>query len=576
MGDSEVKEQVKEATDIVGVIGQFVSLKKRGSNYLGLCPFHTEKTPSFSVHGDRQFFHCFGCGKGGDVFTFLMEHEGWSFPETLKYCADRAGIRLPERRSDDDREGQQRRAIFEALAMAAELYRRALFSETGKHALEYLHERGFADDTLRRAGVGYAPPAFDTLIRGARTRNVSDRALLAAGLVIESQRNERPYDRFRNRITFPIHSLSGKIVGFGGRTLSADEPAKYINSPETEVYHKGRVLYGLHTAREPIRRAERAILVEGYMDWLAMLQHGLENAVAVSGTALTDAQAALVSRFCSRITLMYDADTAGQRAALRGIDIAFNAGLAVDVLPLPPGDDPDSFLKREGAEKLQELMRKAPGIVEFRIDEERARGGALDFIAQEKLAKEFLDLARKISDSTRRDAFLSEVAGHLRLPESRLRRALGAPEQSPPRPSSGVPEKLHDEQEFLRILADDPQLLAQARDAVRPEDFEIDLHRRMFSTLMAKSLAGLNVSTPEDLGPREDEMRLWARLLAGSSDAETRERVFADVLKYFKNRRLQLRRTEIKYQIEQARRAGNQEEVERLFNERLKLDHEES
>ncbi len=574
MSDSEIKEQVKEATDIVGVIGQFVSLKKRGSNFLGLCPFHTEKTPSFSVNGDRQFFHCFGCGKGGDVFAFLMEHEGWSFPEVLKYCADRAGITLPERRSDDDQEGKRRKAIFDALGMAGELYRRALFSSVGKTALDYLHERGFTDDSLRRAGVGYAPDAFDTLMRGARTRGVSDRALLAAGLASESPRSEHPFDRFRNRIIFPIHSLNGKIVGFGGRAMSADEPAKYINSPETEVYHKGRILYGLHTARDAIRRAECAILVEGYMDWLAMLQHGLENVVAVSGTALSDAQAALLSRFCSRITLMYDADSAGQRAALRGIDVAFNAGLAVDILPLPEGDDPDSFLKREGAEKLAAIIRKAPGVVEFRIDQERARGGALDFIAQGKLAKEFLELARKISDNARRDAFLSDVAGHLRIPEDRLRKGLGPVGQPASRSPARLPDKLHDEQAFLRILVDDPQYLDRARESVKPDDFAVDLHRRMFAALMEKSAAGEKFSTPEALGSNADETRLWAHLLAHQADPDTHERVFEDVLKYFKNRRLQLRRTEIKYQIEQARRAGNQAEVERLFSERLNLDHE--
>lgn len=574
MSDSDVKEQVKEATDIVEIVGQFVSLKKRGSNYLGLCPFHTEKTPSFSVHGDRQFFHCFGCSKGGDVFTFLMEHEGWTFPEALKYCADRAGIRLPERRTDDDRESRRRKAIYDALSMAGELYRRALFSSAGKPALDYLHERGFTDETLRRAGVGYAPPAFDTLMKGAHNRGISDRALLAAGLAKESQRAERPYDAFRNRVIFPIHSLNGKIVGFGGRALSADEPAKYINSPETEVYHKGRILYGLHVARDAIRRAECAILVEGYMDWLAMLQHGLDNVVAVSGTALTDTQAALLARFCSRVTLMYDADSAGQRAALRGIDIAFNAGLAVDVLPLPAGDDPDSFLQREGAEKLQMIIRNAPGIVEFRIDQERAQRGTLDFIAQEKLAKEFLELARKIGDSTRRDAFLSDVAGHLRIAEDRLRQGLGpVPRQAAPA-TVRIPDKLHDEQAFLRILVDDSGFLGRAREEVKPADFAIDLHRHMFATLMEKSAAGDDISSPEALGANADETRLWARLFAHQADPASHERVFEDVLKYFGNRRLQLRRRELKYQIEQARREGKTDEVERLFNERLKLDRE--
>jgi DNA primase len=574
MSDADVKEQVKEATDIVEVIGQFVTLKRRGANYLGLCPFHTEKTPSFSVHGDRQFFHCFGCGKGGDVFTFLMEHEGWSFPEALKYCADRAGIRLPERRHPDDKAAQRREAILNALAMAGEIYRRALFASAGQAALDYLHQRGFQDSTLRRAGVGYAPNAYDTLINRARSRGVNDRALLEAGLVKESPRSDRPYDAFRNRIVFPIINLSGKTVGFGARTLSDDDHPKYLNSPETEVYHKSRILYGLHIAREAIRRAERAVIVEGYMDWLTMLEFGIENVVAVSGTALTEAQAKLLSRFCPRITLMYDADTAGQRAALRGIDIAINAGLAVDVVTLPEGDDPDSLLRRDGAGKLHELIRAAPGIVEYRIEQERSRSGALDFMAQEKLAKEFLALARQIGDATRRDSFISEVAGYLRIPEDRLRRGLGRVGEAQPN-TSGLPAKLHDEQVFLRILFDDPRLLEEARQQVEPEDFEIDIHRRMFTVLLDRSAQGAKIASPQDLGPDADAVRLWAHLISHEVDPESYDRIFADILKFFRSRRLQHRRAAIKHEIEQARRAGNLEEVDRLLKERVKLDRKE-
>lgn len=577
MSDTEIKEQVKEATDIVGVIGQFVALKKRGSNYLGLCPFHTEKTPSFNVHGDRQFFHCFGCGKGGDVFTFLMEHEGWTFPEALKYCADRAGIRLPERHTDDDREGRRRKAIFDALSMAGELYHRVLFSSAGKTALDYLHNRGFTDETLRRAGVGYAPPAYDTLLRGASTRGIHDRALLAAGLVLESQRNERPYDRFRNRVIFPIHSLNGKIVGFGGRTLSADEPAKYINSPETEVYHKGRILYGLHVAREAIRRAECAILVEGYMDWLAMLQHGLENVVAVSGTALTDVQAALLSRFCSRITLMYDADSAGQRAALRGIDIAFNAGLAVDILPLPEGDDPDSFLKREGADELQRLIQRAPTLIQFRIAQaEKAYSGPLDFIVKERLMKYFVDLGGRIVDLNRREAFITEAAFELKFPESGLRERTGSDglKSSPTDMSFIAKGKLHEELVFISLLLKNRALIERARSAVEPSDFSVELYRKMFSELLRKTAKDQALPDVESLAESDQEAQLWRLILTDDYESESPELAFEGAFKSFRKKRLRLKSAQLKDQIESARREGNEAEVERLFNERLKLDHD--
>ncbi|HUU44343.1 MAG TPA: DNA primase, partial [Acidobacteriota bacterium] len=392
--DDSVKEQVREATDIVAVVGQYVTLKRRGANLLGLCPFHTEKTPSFSVHPDRQFYHCFGCGKGGDVFSFLMEHEGWSFPEALKYCADRAGIQLPERRLDDDRQSRRHQQILDALALADTLYRRLLFSSEGTVALDYLRKRGFQDATLRRAGVGYAPAAYDRLIKAAQSRGLSRDVLEGAGLVLSSRKTGEPFDRFRNRVTFPIVNLSGKTVGFGARALASGDEPKYLNSPETTLYQKGKILYGLVSAREAIRQAGWVVIVEGYLDWLRLIEGGLENVAAVSGTALTADQARMLARFCRRAVLLFDADQAGQRAALRGIDVAFNAGLAVDVAVLPAGDDPDSFLAREGVEKLRTLIDRAPGIVEYRVQVARAEAGdRFDFLVRERLVKEFVELA---------------------------------------------------------------------------------------------------------------------------------------------------------------------------------------
>jgi len=575
MSDDAIKEQVKEATDIVAVIGQYVTLRKRGASHIGLCPFHTEKTPSFNVHADRGFFHCFGCGKGGDVFAFLMEHEGWSFPEALKYCADRAGIRLPERSRDDDAQARRRQEVYDALALADEIYRRALFASAGTVALDYLKKRGFKEETLKRIGVGYAPPPFDTLMKTARARGLKPQAFLAAGLVLESKlaaASDQPYDRFRHRVTFPIHNLSGKVVGFGARAISPDDQPKYLNSPETEIYHKGRILYGLWTAREAIRRADRAFVVEGYLDWLTMIEFGIENVVAVSGTAFTIEQAELLGRFCKRMTLIFDADSAGQRATLRGIDIAFNAGVGVDVAILPSGDDPDTYLRREGKARFESLVAAAPSIVEYRVDVARKESGGLDFLTKERLANEFLSLAGKITDPRRWSALLTEVAGHTGLREDELRErarrhvrdgdSTGGHGTKPPM------DALMKEEQLLRVLIEKRTYIETARHELVAKDFRNPLHRRMFLTLMERTQNGLSDVSPPTIGASPEEVARWSQLLSYSVDPSIADRVFVDTLKVLKGRRLRIQaRERYKTLIARAQEDDDKLTLERLLKE---------
>ncbi|MBI5868880.1 MAG: DNA primase [candidate division Zixibacteria bacterium] len=545
MPDDALKEQVKEATDIVAVIGQFITLRKRGNNHIGLCPFHTEKTPSFNVHGDRGFFHCFGCGKGGDVFTFLMEHEGWTFPEALKYCADRAGIRLPERSHDDDAQGKRRQEVYDALALADEVYRRALFATSGKVALDYLKNRGFKEETLRRIGIGYAPPPFDTLTKTARARGLRTQPFLSAGLMLESKQGDQPYDRFRHRVTFPIHNLSGKVVGFGARTISPDDQPKYLNSPETEVYHKGRILYGLWTAREAIRKADRAFVVEGYLDWLTMVEFGVDNVVAVSGTAFTIDQAALLGRFCKRMTLIFDADSAGQRATLRGIDIAFNAGIGVDLAVLPAGDDPDTYLRREGRARFDELVAKAPGIIEYRVNMARSGSAPFDFLAKERLAKEFVELANKIQDQTRRTAFLSEVAERIGLPQGQLK--VETPAIRPTAPVPRARQSAYDgsrqlqEAQLLRLIVEDRDCALTAKNELLSSDFMFRIHRPMFDSLIRSVDRGEVKASPTELGTSPEEVAEWARILVLPMDINAARAGFIKTVRSLIARRVRTR-----------------------------------
>lgn len=582
MPDSAIKDQVKEATDIVAVIGQYVTLRRRGSNLLGLCPFHTEKTPSFNVNADRQFFHCFGCGKGGDVFTFLMEHEGWSFPETLKYCAEKAGIKLPEHRDQGDPQSRLRDDMSAALELADKIYRHALFTPIGKHALDYLTKRGFKDQTLKRAGVGYAPPSYESVLKSADSHGISRKALEAAGLIVPSNKGGNPYDRFRNRITFPIVNLSGKTVGFGARALSDEDQPKYLNSPETPLYQKSRILYGLVVAREAIRRENRAIIVEGYMDWLTMVEAGIDNVVAVSGTALTDIQAKLLARFCERVTMMFDADAAGQRAATRGIDIAFNAALGVDIAVLPKGEDPDSFIRNQGVDGMRRILANATGIAEFRVESERAKvpGGRLDFLAQEKLIKELGELAHKIDDPTRRSAFLSEVRHLLDVDEGTFRAALGrdARASSAPRRLAEVSKDvlLDKPSLLLRILLESPEYVRRARVMVLPEDFEHASLRSMYEKLLSKTAEGAWPTTPQELGDTPEEAEKWSRLLSYPIDPETIDKMLADGLAEIAHSHRPI--PQIRRLIEQAERLGDREKALQLGEElakSLRLDKKE-
>lgn len=366
-------EEVRSASDIVDVVGNYVRLKKRGSGFVGLCPFHNEKTPSFNVNPRMQIFKCFGCGVGGDVFQFLMRVERLSFPEAVRALAENAGIVIP----DDTNPGPQADAsesVYHALRFAARFFHDQLVeTDAGRTALHYLVDiRGINTSSIRKFGLGYAPDSWDALLHAAKDASISEAVLLKAGLVVERNDGSGVYDRYRNRVIFPIFSKVGKVIGFGGRVLSDGDQPKYINSPETIVYHKSHVLYGLFQARQDIRRQGEAILVEGYTDVISLAQAGVGHVVASSGTALTVEQIDAIKKYCDRVILIYDADTAGAAAAVRGIDLILERGLAVYVVRLPDKEDPDTFVRREGPEAfLRFLHDNRMDFVTFKYNVER-------------------------------------------------------------------------------------------------------------------------------------------------------------------------------------------------------------
>lgn len=428
-----VADRVKQQADIVRVVGEYVRLKKSGQNFTGLCPFHQEKTASFAVHPVRQMYHCFGCGAGGDVFKFIMEMEKVSFPDAVRTVAEKCGIPIaPAGRGRGGGEASQkemskRRALVEMHRAAAAFFVRQLETPEGRAARAYLEERGLKAETIARFGLGWAPSAGEALTRQLRTKFPA--ALIEASGLVSSRSgggSDQMFDRFRRRVIFPIATESGQVVAFGGRALG-DEPPKYLNSPETEIYRKSHVLYNLDRAREAIRREGYAILVEGYMDAIALVEAGIENVVASCGTSLAEPQVRLLSRFTRNAVVNYDVDAAGQAATDRSLVLLLGAEFEVRVLVLPSAEgaktDPDDFIRRAGVGAYREAISRSPLFLEYLIG--RARKLLTGTIESKIRAVNFLlPYVRLLPTPLARSEWASRIAAELRVDQALLRQSL--------------------------------------------------------------------------------------------------------------------------------------------------------
>ncbi|HDH87412.1 MAG TPA: DNA primase [Desulfobacteraceae bacterium] len=373
---SEAKEEVKKAADIVEVIGQYVDLKKRGQNYIGLCPFHSERSPSFTVNQSKQIYHCFGCGRGGDVFTFWMEYHNLDFSQSLKDLAERYNIPLPQKRDlyADRKKVELKEQLFKITDLAARYFHSILLkSPNGKAGRDYFSRRHISQETIAQFRLGYALNKWDGLLHYLRSKNCSLDRAAKAGLLVPKG-SEEYYDRFRGRIIFPIFDLNRHCIGFGGRILDDSLP-KYINTPETPIYHKGYSLYGLDSAFEDIRKRDLAIIVEGYMDMLVLRQHGISNVVASLGTALTSDQIRRLKGYTKNVIVLFDPDDAGRRAALKSFPLFLNEGISAKVAVLPQGEDPDSFVNKHGSDTFKKLLKRAAPIFDFYLDQTLANMG---------------------------------------------------------------------------------------------------------------------------------------------------------------------------------------------------------
>jgi DNA primase len=527
-------DRVKQQTDIVRVVGEYVRLKKSGQNFTGLCPFHSEKTPSFAVHPVRQIYHCFGCGVGGDVFQFVMEMEKCSFPEAVRTVAEKCGIPIPaprERSPEEKRENQQRAALVEMHREAAAFFRKQLEGTLeGKAARAYLEDRGLDAEALVRFGLGYAPSAGDALLRHLKPK-YPDKLIEACGLF--SREQGRTYDRFRRRIMFPIANESGKIVAFGGRALGDDLP-KYLNSPETPIYLKSNVLYHLDRAKDAIRRQDFVVLVEGYMDAIAVARADVSNVVASCGTSLAELQVKLLGRFTRHVVVNYDPDAAGQAATERSLGLLLEQGFDVRVLALPAIDgrpaDPDGFIRKKGAADYVELLKQAPEYVDYLI----ARAKQMDLATGEgKLrALNFLmPHVQRIPDGLLRSEWATRIAQQLRVDEPVLREALrkAATERRSEvkmRPEMAArPGGRLAERRLIKMLAEAEGFREALARALEEEKLYAGLEtERLLAALVAACLSGEALSLAAVAnGLKEQDRRLVYEIVFADEAAPTWE-----------------------------------------------------
>ncbi len=566
-------EDLRNRLDIVDVVSSYIPLTRAGSNYKALCPFHEEKTPSFFVSPDKQIFHCFGCGKGGNVFSFVMEYEKVSFPEAVELLARKYGIPLPKDRTGArvPSAGISLKNIFAINELASRFYHKNLFSKRGKPALDYLFSRGLTLNTIKEFRLGYAPAEWDEFVNLARKKGAKDRLIVSSGLGIESEKG-KVYDRFRNRIIFPVFDLQGRVVGFGGRVLDPQDSPKYLNSPDTPVFKKSQLLYGLNRARS--FAAPKLFLVEGYMDVIGLFQAGIKNAVACLGTSITDSHLKILQRYTKELVLVFDPDPAGINAARRAVRLGLNLPITIKVLFLPEGLDPDEFVLQKGKDAFERLADSAEEGFDFLLRTTLA-GYDLDNPKQKSLAlKELFDLLKDVEDSIIQSEYLNLVSQRLAIPDALARREFAkylrtsgrygprkadAPSEGEYRPPSGP------EVELLKVALCEPSLRSVVLDLLEPLDFEDEGVLLVWDRLKAgKDLNSIIVELDSGELRVSSSVESWLRRL-GFESVESPEELIRKGYELIKRRRMDRKIEMLKEMIKRRQRAG--EDVSELITE---------
>jgi DNA primase len=572
-------DQVRTAADIVKIVGDYVKLRKSGANFVGLCPFHQEKTPSFAVHPVKQIFHCFGCGVGGDVFKFVMQIENLSFPEALRRVAEKVGVHLEERAGDEtyDANTKLRAGLLKVHEVAAKFFAAQLGGTTeGRMARAYLADRGVTDETVGRFRFGYAPGDGQALTRHLTGAGFEKEVLEKSGLIIFDAERQRFYDRFRRRIIFPIANETGKVVAFAGRALGDDQP-KYLNSPETAIYSKSRLLYHLDRAGQAIRKLDYAILVEGYMDCIAVAVSGIENVVASCGTSLTEGQIRLLKRHAQRVVVNYDPDSAGMAATERSLALLLEEGFEVKVLALPEGLDPDSFIRRRGAATYRELLAGAPTYLDYLTEHATAKHDLRTPEGKVGAANAVLPYLVKVPNPMLRAELAGRLAERLRLDErllrDELRRAAGE-RRGEVRVTGEVAatRSNHAVKQLLRLCLESEEIAeAVLPDLVRTGATEGLAGEGVFTRLWEVRQRGEKLDvTNTEVELSEADRKLALEALFWPGDPPKLE-VAKGALRTLQMEKLERQLAGIQLQIERAMREGDSSQLIPLNTAKLKL-----
>ena len=567
-------DEIRDRTDIVAVISDHVVLKKTGKNFKGLCPFHSEKTSSFSVSPDKRIYHCFGCGTGGNVFKFLMQIQSISFPETLKILAERAGIPLPRNSSNQSTDPKQKeRDALRKLNEAATRYFQSLLKnpEGGLSARNYLASRHFEGEILEKYRIGWATPTWKGLLTHVKKKSsVSQEQLIQSGLIIKKEGSSAVYDRFRGRIIFPIMDLHSNIIGFGGRSINQEDQPKYLNSPETLLYQKSETLFGMDHAKQAIRKENQVILVEGYFDQMRAVQHGLEHVVATCGTALTSKQARILRNHAETAILIFDSDSAGRSAAEKGFDILLEHGMNVKIVVLPDGQDPDSYIQEQGAESFLEKIRNAKPFMESYIDALVRESPGQTPADKVKMANRILPLLAKIKNTVERSAWLEKFTSKTNIDDQTFLKELSkALTQNQPRMTetkSELAPLLNLEKHLVHLILSDKETAQMVFLEVDPEDFSDPILKTIAQICRQKIDNDEDLRIDQLLGQTEDpETRnVLSRLGLESVEFESPERTMKDCIGKFKNIHLKSKIKDLKLQRLDAAKAGQVERSQEL------------
>ncbi len=569
-----VIDDILNRIDIVEIISGYIPLKKAGRNFRANCPFHNEKTPSFMVSPDKQIYHCFGCGAGGNVFNFLMQYERLEFSEAVSLLAKKTGVVLPQFSRQPNEDSDTNTQLFKINDLAADFYANNLNSSLAQGAKNYLLKRGLKPEIILLLKLGYAHDLWDSLIVYLRAKNLKLSTLEKAGLVL-SKTSGGFYDRFRKRIIFPVFDIKSRVIAFGARVLDNTLP-KYVNSPETPIYVKGRNLYGLHLAKDAIRREDFVVIVEGFLDFILPYQEGLENIVASQGTALTMDQIRLIKRYTHNVVMVYDSDVAGQLATLRSLDMFIDEGMNVKVVFLPKGFDPDSFVRKFTIAEFRNKVNAAQDLFDYKINKLKEKYNIKESSGKEAIASEMLSTINRVADHVLRGAYIRKLSEELSVPEynvyDKLNKMKSDKFRSIPIAETQNAKLNIDPTEtlLLRLMLEERGAIKKIKDKLEPDDFQDERISKIVGTIFNFIDQGKDVEPNfliNYLGDNSLSRAICESSFAQENSVVHKEKVIDDCIRRLKTKRVKIRRTQLQYEIKKAQDAGESSKLNSLMHE---------